>query len=241
MATILERFEALLRSPALATIRIEPGRFADYLTLQHLHYRAGPPATIDRVLRAIDPAEPWGQPLVGVLVISRPALNGPWRRRAWPGWLDGLSPTLAAARINSDLRTISRVIVRPAWRGRGIARALIEHALASATTPRTEAIASMGAMSPLFLRAGMRPVASPPSASRLRLLAALHEARLRPWHLADPLARRDVLRDHTLMRRLRRWANDSRSTRRLRHGPAEELVKAAAIAAAPRPRIFIHG
>lgn len=241
MATILDRFERPSTPPDADPIFIEPGLHADYRALHHLHYRSGPPATIERVLRAIDPDEPWGQPLIGVLVISRPPLNGPWRARAWPGWLDGLSPTQAADRINRELRTISRVIVRPQWRGRGIARRLVEHYLASPITPRTETIASMGAISPLFLRAGMRPVTSPPSAARRRLLAALHDARIRTWRLSDPAARRAALDDHVLMHRLRRWANDARSTRRLLNAPADELIKGAALAAAPRPRVFVHG
>jgi len=62
-------------------ISIIPGRPTDYAPLARFHYRAQRPATCVHTLSAIDRTN--GE-LVGVLTISMPTLNGPWRRLAWP-------------------------------------------------------------------------------------------------------------------------------------------------------------
>lgn len=59
------------------------------------------------------------------------------------------------ALLNAEVRCISRVIVHPSFRGLGIGVGLVRHALDTATTPYTEAIAAMGWVHPLFEKAGM--------------------------------------------------------------------------------------
>src|SRR5262249_17312146 len=66
-------------TPDLFTI-VE-GRRADHDALARFHYRAGPPATCVRVLSAAD--RQTGE-LIGVLTVSMPTLNAPWRSEAWP-------------------------------------------------------------------------------------------------------------------------------------------------------------
>ena len=64
-------------------LTITRGTIADLDRLAHLHHRPGRPATWSRVLVA-HAAEGTGSP-VGVLVVSMPTLNAPWRDLAWPG------------------------------------------------------------------------------------------------------------------------------------------------------------
>src|SRR5882724_8632387 len=135
-------------SPPMHThddISIIPGRPTDYAPLARFHYRAQRPATCVHTLSAIDRTN--GE-LVGVLTISMPTLNGPWRRLAWPRLFRDHRSTPRtkgsdAARVNRHLRTISRVIIDPRYRALGIARRLVEAYLESPLTRCTEAIAAM--------------------------------------------------------------------------------------------------
>lgn len=197
MPTLLDRWTALNQSPRppklLDRLTIAPGTIDDYRALAHLHYRAAEPATIDLILRAIDPEEPWGWHRASarcafpphlpaaVLIISRPPLNGAWRSLAWPGWLDLLSPRDRALAINAELRVISRVIVRPPYRALGLARRLVQHYLAAPLTPRTEALAAMAVASPFFERAGMQRHNPPQPIARRKLRRALLSTGIHPW------------------------------------------------------------
>jgi ABC-type dipeptide/oligopeptide/nickel transport system ATPase subunit len=168
------------RPPALA-LRIVRGTIADYTRLAHLHYRAGPPATHELVLTATTRAGD----LAGVLVVSRPTLNGPWRSLAWPGRYRSGSARADAARLNDEVRTISRVIVDPRFRARGVARRLVRAYLRGPLTPATEAIAAMGVCSPFFRAAGMIEYRLGPSRRDARLADALEVAGLCPADLLD--------------------------------------------------------
>jgi GNAT superfamily N-acetyltransferase len=99
-----------------------------------------------------------GEPAIaGLLVVSPPALNCRGRNVATGGRyvtpVDGRRQ--AACRLNREIECISRVIVHPLYRGLGLARRLVRHALATAETPHVEALAAMGKLHPLFERAGM--------------------------------------------------------------------------------------
>lgn len=206
----------------------------DYYALAAWHYRAGRPAVVSRVLRAVDER---GTPL-GVLVVSMPVLNATWRAEAWPGWLSGLSKRDAAAQLVAKVRTIARVVVRPCWRGRGVGSLLVRAYLAEPITQRTEALAAMGRLCPLFARCGMRQVTCPPGRAAARLLAALQHARVPPWRLADQSVRNSASRDPQVARALRSLAVD-----RMRAGkdrPAEELMERLWPIVASRPLVYVH-
>ncbi|MGP1273608.1 MAG: GNAT family N-acetyltransferase [Phycisphaerales bacterium] len=209
-------------TPHRAGVTVVPGSRADYDALAPLHYRAGPPATLARILIARD--DDRGE-LAGVLVVSRPTLNGAWRRHAWPGRYDTGDKRARARRINAELRTISRVIVDPRYRGRGVGVRLVAAYLDRPDTPRTEAIAAMGAVCPFFERAGMRLVRTGPAERDLDLLRAL--ARVGwpsdPGACAMRLVRRGA---PDAERALRAWARRSASTRSLTE-PAELACAAA--------------
>ncbi len=233
-------------APGLAWLRVERGTRTDYDALAHWHYRAGAPATFAAVLRAVDVDGVMdGGPavLAGVLVVSHPTLNGPWRERAWPGALstaDADDPAARARRLNAMVRTISRVVVDPRYRGSGVATALVRAYLDRPLTPLTEAVASMGALVPLFTRSGMRCV-SVRSAHSCRMAGALRRRRLAPWRLLDLAeASRWARCDRALVHEARRWANASRATRALMEhaSDAQALALAAAGVAAPA-RVFV--
>lgn len=174
---------------------IQPGTRDDYLALSHHHYRPGHPATFTRTLVIHDASpsptdrflrrEPRPRP-IAVLVESLPTLSCAARDLALGGRYAGLAVRGRAAMLNREVRCISRVIVDPRHRGRGLAGRLVRHALATATTPVTEALAAMGHASPFFARAGMDRVDRPPHERDERLLAALGEAHLDSALLAMP-------------------------------------------------------
>jgi GNAT superfamily N-acetyltransferase len=200
-------------------LSIRRGALSDYDALAFLHYRAGRPATADLVLIA----EHAGG-VVGVLVVSHPTLNARWRERAWPGRFRSGDRRADAVRLNREVRTISRVVVDPRWRGLGVATRLVRAYLASPLTPLTEAAAAMGAVCPFFRAAGMTEWRPGPSAREVRLLRCLRRAGVTPPELADlPASRLSRLAPA-----LRTWADASRATRRLKRGPLRETARHAA-------------
>lgn len=221
-ARLIQRFNTPQSPPS---IEIRQGSAAEYRALAPLHYRAGPPATIDRVLVATDTGSGI---TAGVLVTSRPTLNAWWRHAAWPGRFTGLTKFHAARRINEELRTISRVIVDPRWRGLGVAVELVRAYLADPATPLTEAIAAMGVASPFFERAGMRRIDAPGPSRTARLRRLLGPAADSPAAAARALSR---LPDPGL----RVWARAGASTRRIGDRAALERAALGALIAPPVP------
>jgi len=229
--------------PLDALIDIARGDPADLASLSRWHYRAGPPATCVHVLSARDRGT---GDLAGVLAVSMPALNSPLRDLAWPGRYRTGDRRRDARRLNAELRTISRVIVDPRYRGIGVAAALVRAYLARPLTPATEALAAMGSCCPFFEAAGMTRYALPLARRHARLLDALDAIGLPPWRLADPAAvlahfrRHGRSGDHAaafLARELALWADASRATRRLARAPLRDLLHAAARSGLTSPAV----
>lgn len=214
------------------TVRIEHGELSDYRGLASHHYRAGLPAVPVLALRAVCEGR-----VVGAIVVAMPVLNGPWRRTAWPGWLDGLDKRRHAAAVNAQVRTIARLAVTPQFRGRGVGSELVRAYLADPLTEKTEALAAMAALCPVFARAGMRQVPSPLSRAAARVLRSLRERNVPTWALADASVRRRVARDAGVERALRGLAVDR--WRAGRHRPAAELMEHLWINVASRPAVFV--
>ncbi len=216
------------RRPAII---IRPGTRRDLARLSHLHYRGTQPATVERVLCAHIEGD-----LAGVLAVSRPVLNAPWRALAWPGVFDVGTRKRRAQCINDLLRTISRVIVVPSCRGLGVASGLVRAYLADPITPATEALATMGAYTPFFERAGMVRFACAPALRDERLGRAMRRAGVVSAHrlLDARCARR-------LEPSLRAWARASRATARLADAPLAQIAFCAA-STLIRPRLaFCQG
>jgi len=173
---------------------IEPGDIGDYRALAGFHYVAGPPAAHKRVyvarpvaawLAELSPAERALVPSrAGVLVVSPPVINVRGRNRAFAGRYSGPDRQAAVARLNAEVECISRVVVHPAFRGAGLAVAMVRHALERAETSRVEALAAMGAVHPFFERAGMTPWFVQ-DVHALRFLSAAQAAGLSARQVAD--------------------------------------------------------
>ena len=176
------------RSP-IDRLRIERGTLDVFDAMEHWHYRAGRPATCSRVLRAIDPEDPFSRSdarsIVGVLVVSRPTLNGAWRKLAWQHFFNTTSKKENARRINTHLRCISRVVIDPRWRGIGLARTLVQTYLRDPETQATEAVAAMGYASPFFASAGMTEYRLQLTEPSARLLDACEHYGVSPVRLPE--------------------------------------------------------
>ncbi len=211
------------------------GCWGDYQALARFHYIAGKPATHVHVLCIQDPID---KQLVGVLVISMPTLDGSWRQLAWPNRYRSRDRAAAARRINRELRTISRVIVDPRYRGMGLARALVEAYLANPLTQATEAIAAMGAVSPFFKAAGMTEYRLPVKPANARLLDALHACKVSPASLNRPACAQSVLESTLIARELRHWSKSRKDTRNI--DDIDRILPFAARALLGEPRAYAH-
>jgi len=215
--------------PAL-TVAIERGSIEDFDALSKYHYRSARPATWTRVLRAVGA----GGELAGVQVVSYPVLNAAWRNTAWPGRYSTRWRRRDARRVNRELRCLSRAVVEPRYRGLGIARRLVEAALATSETPAVEGVAAMGPISPFLERAGMTPVPIVRRPVDWRLLDALDASGLvagdTPWRLADPTVQRAMVEDPFVRGELESWARvvGAAGRRAKRPGDDASLARAAA-------------
>jgi ABC-type ATPase involved in cell division/GNAT superfamily N-acetyltransferase len=228
-------------------VRIEPGSASDVRSLARFHYRRARPASVCGVWRAVvSGAE--GPRVAGVLIVSFPTLNGAWRETAWPGRYVSTLPERArsARRLNREVRRISRVIVDPRDRGRGIATALVRAYLADPLTPATEAVSAMGRFSPFTASAGMTVYPLPLRPADDRLADMLDAMGLAPWQLMDPerIASVRASRDGAFLEReLRAWATQVRSSvPKPRRDPADvwTLAPLAAARLCAPPAAAVH-
>lgn len=234
------RFNSFDAHSIVDQLRIERGEFADYKRLSRFHYKAGRPGAVTSVVRMVHaaptvvgrylhrPPVANETQVVGVLVISLPHLACQLRDIATCNRYRGLQPRDAAAMLNREVRTISRVIIDPQWRGLGLAVKLVRHALQHARDDQqvfTEALAAMGRVSPFFEQAGMirydRPFRS--RREHARLLDALQRLELEPASLASlrlvhiTLQQLGSSASTWLLAELRRWRRAAHRT------PAHEL------------------
>eukprot|EP00752_Nemacystus_decipiens_P014099 g12535.t1 len=188
------------------------------------HYRPGNPATMTRVLAVRDDkpsagdrfASHQGVPRpVAVLVESLPSLSCRLRDEALGGRYGHLRPKPRSALLMQELRCISRVIVDPRYRGLSLAVRLVRHALATATTRYTEALAVMGRVSPFFERSGMAAYERPPLEPAQRAMDALRHIDVQPHELALPsrieerIVSQPDARRQWISRELLRWYRTS--------------------------------
>ena len=187
---------------------IEPGTIRDYHAFEDLHYRGRRPVAIDQVLLATS-----AEGVAGVLVVTRPVLNTAWRHAAWPGpqWADRRA---AAAFVNEHVRRIARVVVDPRMRGLGVACSLVRAYLSAPRTSHTEAVASMGHISPFFERAGMRAVRAPLPKRHTLLAEQLASHAIEPWELMDAKVMASTLATNPALREaFCSWCRASRHSR----------------------------
>jgi ABC-type nitrate/sulfonate/bicarbonate transport system ATPase subunit/GNAT superfamily N-acetyltransferase len=189
------------------------GTIRDYHALGGFHYLAGRPAVHKRVWVIRPPRSllarrrhAAGLPdPAAVLVVSRPLLSVRGRNLATAGRYAGPDRAAAAELLNREIECISRVVVHPVFRGCGLAVRLVRHALATAETPLTEALAAMGRIHPFFARAGMEAYSLPPDRHVARLVSAAESI---------GLSRQDLVAVRPVRRLLRRRCREAAFLRR---------------------------
>ncbi|MGB0768002.1 MAG: GNAT family N-acetyltransferase [Phycisphaeraceae bacterium] len=255
MPTLTQRFRAIGASDPLDALPILESERSDYHALKPHHYRSGDPATMTRVF-AIRDSEPspsdrylnragLARP-IAVLVESLPSLSCRLRDEALDHRYGHLRPKPRSALLTEEIRCISRVIVDPRYRGLGLAVQLVRHALATATTRYTEALAVMGRVSPFFERAGMIAYERPPLASAERALAAMRYAGIDPHELAIPSALEaringlDTNRRGLVTRELTRWYRTAAGRSPLRKPTPRQIIDAARQRLIACPIYYLH-
>lgn len=153
-ATPIVASRRLVRRAWVANVTIVPGSRRDVLELLRFHYQPRLPATMARVLAAVDHDPLRGRRVVGVAVLSFPVpgVSAFGRRFGFHPWQRDRALRFA----NRHVRTVSRIIVHPQFRGGGVASRLLRRLVRDAPTRYVDAIASMGLVHPLFERAGFR-------------------------------------------------------------------------------------
>jgi len=203
-------------------ITYEPGSLADWKLLAPLHYAAGDPATIAGVHLAKHPS--MNTP-AGVVVYSWPDLHSAARNVALgDGYAVGREQH-AAARLNREVRRLSRIVVAPEVRGIGIAQQLILASLASLpeSIRWVECVTALGPSAAFLRRIGFDEIpncGSPSEAEwiehcdRLNLppAARLDALMLAEW--TDTLSVREARKTRRLVWRLYHHLVAHRRTRR---------------------------
>lgn len=130
------------------TLHIERGVLRDYTLFESMHYRQrsglGP---VDKVFTLRDGA---GGEALGVVVYGYCPLSLRLRNVA----LGAVVPRDGQL-LNRDFRILRRLVVHPDVRGCGLARWLVSQTLPRVGTRYVECLAAMGAVNPVFERAGM--------------------------------------------------------------------------------------
>jgi ABC-type dipeptide/oligopeptide/nickel transport system ATPase subunit len=229
------------------SVVVEEGSMRDYALLASTHYRKARPARPARVLVArLREPERGGQDcsIVGALVVSFPTLNSAVRECAWPGRYSTRDRSANAWRLNNEVRTLSRAVVDPRFRGLGVAVELVRAYLGEPLTERTEGIGVMPGVSNFLEAAGMTRHELPIRPSDARLLDALEHVGVEEWRLAQGrLALTRAIEGSSaafIERELRMWASAGRAHRRHADDPLEALFLRACRIAACRPVGYTH-
>lgn len=228
MTALRTRFQSLGSDDLFAHLELVRGTLNDYQSLAEHHYRDRRPATFMRVLAirhhfTLDspmfPSRMSKPRTIAVLVESMPPLNCRMRDVALTDRYRRVkNGRTRAAMINRELRTISRVIIHPQWRGLGLAEQMVRAARMTATTVFTESIAAMGRVHPFFSRAGMTAFPRPAHEHDARLRTVLRSLGLSDELLATPsviIQQMSQLPDQKttwLKRELQRWYRTTRRT-----------------------------
>lgn len=154
---------------------IEPGSVRDYRLFSPMHYRNRDGlGFVDKVflLREAPKAEP-----LGILVFAHAPRELALRNRATRGRF-----VRNMRRLNRELRILRRLVMHPDVRGCGLGHWFVRHTLPRVGVRFVECLAVMGAVNPVFERAGMKRIGRCPlPAGRMKLLERLREMKLDPF------------------------------------------------------------
>ena len=161
-------------STLLAGVSLEEGTRADWSAMASLHYRSHSLVGLDRVWTLRHSGD-----LIGIIAYCYPPANLAGRNRALAE-LTARLPSRGRVRFwNEHLRTISRVVIDPNWRGLGLAVRLVRETLPLAGVPYVEALAAMARVHPFFEQAGLTRYDLPTPEESQRLREALATAGVR--------------------------------------------------------------
>ncbi len=151
------RREVLERSPvrrplSLARrLHIAAGSKRDYAAFAAMHYRGSDGlGFVDKVF--VMRLGIGGEPM-GIVVYAHAPLELALRNKATRGRFSG-NP----ARLNRELRIVRRLVIHPDLRGCGLGHRLVRETLPAVGTSYVETLASMGAVNPVFEKAGMQRI-----------------------------------------------------------------------------------
>ncbi len=174
---VVERTPLDLPVSLRRTVSVEPGSVRDYHAFHAMHYRRRDGlGFVDRVFVLRESA---GGELLGIVVYAHPPLELAVRNRCTFGRFVG-----QPARLNAELRILRRLVMHPDVRGCGLGHWFVRRTLPLVGVRFVECLAALGAINPVFERAGLSRVG--PS-EMPRGQAALLE-RLRTLK-ADPFSR----------------------------------------------------
>ncbi|MHC4068077.1 MAG: hypothetical protein ACYS18_01935 [Planctomycetota bacterium] len=159
----------------LRGLEIVRGGGDDYRRLSHFHYRGsrlGPYSAIFALRAKGRLARRLGKRAVGVIVYTMPLGQLELRNAALGGIFSGLDRRTYLWLVNRNIRSISRVIIEPRFRGLGLASRLVRETMPKMDVPFVEGLAVMGRVNPFFEKAGMLAY----KAQRSRRCAELIEA-----------------------------------------------------------------
>jgi hypothetical protein len=148
-------------------IRILEGTLSDYKALSRFHYRDCRPGPFEKIFTS-----KLSNDTAGVIVYSMPVPSLELRNVATGNYFAGLDRRSLIALVNKTVRTISRVIIEPRFRGLGLAVKLVRETMPLMNVPIIEASAVMGRANPFFEKAGMKAYTAPLSVKCIQMKEA---------------------------------------------------------------------
>lgn len=204
------------------TLTVECGSVRDYHAFHAMHYRQRDGlGFVDRVFVLRESA---GGEILGIVVYAHPPLELAPRNRCTDGRF-ARNP----ARLNEEVRILRRLVMHPDVRGCGLGHWLVRRTLPLVGVRFVECLAAMGAINPVFERAGLHRVGpGEPSRGQAALLERLRALK------ADPFSRdfARIISARTEVRRLveetiGRWLKVTQSASAWRmHGRTVETLAA---------------
>jgi ABC-type ATPase involved in cell division/GNAT superfamily N-acetyltransferase len=156
------------------SITIEPGSKNDYRHFAAMHYRRSDElGFVDKVFIMRD--RRGGQP-IGIVVYCHAPLELALRNQATQGRF-----VRNPMRVNQELRILRRLVIHPDVRGCGLGHRMVRETLPLVGTDFVECLAAMGAVIPVFEKAGMTRIGQcRPVPRRVKDLKELHKIGAEP-------------------------------------------------------------
>lgn len=174
------RIETVSNSRQSVSLRrratIEPGRLSDYQLFSPLHYRRRDNlGFVDKVFLLRE--APRGEPL-GIVVFAHAPVELALRNHATGGRF-----VRNIRRLNRELRILRRLVMHPDVRGCGLGHWFVRRTLPRVGVRFVECLAVMGAVNPVFERAGMTRIGRClVPRGRMALLERMRKLRLDPFN-----------------------------------------------------------